>query len=269
MSSHESVLKMLVTQLSTLKVKSTKTTATISLEMIVTQRALHYVCADRDVPVAMQQTIMKDFIPKLRFRETFFKVLDKDHLLVILESLVSKQRPDIHVPFDLLGGALFTTSNTFSALSAYGPIAPSPIDPSRSNCSITLRSGFTKGTTQGTLGGIPLFAKPIQQAVEDWKTLKKTGILAFQVKGKTNYGQLKIAGLGTLITDETTEGQQCHKLFVRYGKRADKKRSRDDPEDGSKFDGSSKLDPASEASHNTKKRKVATESAGMFDDLGW
>jgi hypothetical protein len=264
MSSHESTLKSIVTILEDLPVAATKKPANISLELVTTPRALHYLCADRVLDADEQRQIMA-LVPKLRFRQTFFKVLDRDALLVTLEALTSKQRPDINVPFDLVGGAIFTSSLTFSTLAAYGPIAPSPIDSTRSNSAVTLRDGFTKGTNQGTLGGIPLFARPVQQAVEEWKTLKKTGTLVFQVRGRTAYGEMKIANLGTLVTSDTTEGQQCHKLLIRFGKKADKKRQRDDED----FTGTSKMDAKSEASHKTKKAKVKSDADGLFSTMGW
>jgi hypothetical protein len=268
MISHETALEEILQILETIPRRATKTVATIERELVTTYRGLHYLCMDRQISPTNQLAI-NERLPKLRFRQTFLKPFDSANLMLLLESITSKQRMDVAVPFDGGSGNIFTTSLTLSSLCAFGPIAPSPIDPSNSNSSVTVRDGFVRGTSQGTLGGIPIFAMPIQQASENWKTLKKTGTLVFRVRGRTNFGMMKIANLGTLVPLDDDVSKSCGKLLVQFCRKADKKRGRGEDDEHDEWTGISKMDSASQSAHTAKKQKTATEADEAFGAAGW
>lgn len=266
MFSHESALRDIVEILDGLATRISGPLRPISVDAISTPRALHYVCADRIVTPAAQASI-HNLVSKLRFHQTFYKPLDTDHLIPVLEAFTSKQRVDINVPFDILGGNLFTENIYLSTLSAYGKLAPSPLPNSTgANSSITVREGFQRGTSQGTLGGVPIFVRPVQEAAEAWKGLRKTGTLHFVVKGKDSSGAMKIASIGKVVHDSTPEGVQVNKLFIKFCRKADRKRERDD---GPSFDGTGGNTESERIAKSDKSKKLKTEFEHAFSGLGW
>lgn len=260
---HEAVLSQIVEILREEPLVKTGAPRDIDVEQIKTPRSLHYLCMDRKVSEPARQKI-SPLIKSLRFSEPFYKVLDEGNLLATLEAIVTKTRPDHNVPFDIRGPNIFTRSVTLSALSAYGPIAPSPIDEQQNNVSLQLKKGFQQGTTQGTLEGLPIFAKPIQQAAEDWKTLKRTGNIVFRCKGQTPFGVMRVANIGRYISSGQ-EADQILKLAYTYASRKADKRKRKDSDD----EGAEGARTESSEKHLAKRRKAVTQNDAFFVAFDW
>lgn len=262
MSPHDDHIARIIEYLNDCPLKEDKSKHDLNPDAMTHPRLLHYAASDRVVPPAVQAEIMK-LLPSLRYRQTFLRPLDVTDLLVAVTAIKHGDRLDGRQPFDYLNGAFFTSSKTLSTLSAFGPIAPSPLNADGANAAQVLRPGQDpkKGTNKGTLEGLPIFGRPVQQAVEDWKTLKKTGAISYKVNGKNAFGFARIANLGTYVKDDTPDGKMVIKFVQEYsGYRKAEKRPSNliETEDN---------DTARVV--RTAKRRRVNDADVLFADLGW
>lgn len=265
MTSHSNALEDILNILRPLQLYKTEVTRDIESTKVDTSRKLHYAITDRKLNPEII-ALIEPLIKKLRFTEVHFKVVDEGHLLTTIEAIANKSRLDPMAPFDLSVGATFTSSLVLSTLAAYGQIAPSFINSAAPNSVVSIKEGFLKGTTQGALRGIPVFGRPLQQAVEDWKTVKKTGALTFRTKGQDATGHMKVADIARFVEQNDDEGRQIYKLLLQYGKKGLKKRARDDEDDS--FTGVSKTEAEAESSQRSQKKRK-TEEDNIFQSFGW
>jgi len=263
-TSHDTALAEIVKKLAPLKTRDGDVKS-IDIQSITTARALHYLCADRVIKTLDTQKEITALVKKLRFRQTYFRVSAPHHVYNLLEVLTSKQRFDINVPFDLLGGALFTTSLTYSSLSAFGAVAPAPSLQKDANSTLMVKEKFTRGNQQGSLEGIPIFALPIQEAVEAWKVVKRTGSIHYRVKGKNANNVAKLHGVSRYITAVEEEGRQAQILFIKYARNALKRKIGDD--NGEDFTGEITKELARDREVKKLRKDKETVQASVL--LGW
>ncbi|QPB44675.1 hypothetical protein [Tulasnella ambivirus 5] len=267
-SSHEKALESICKILSAAKWREDDEVRTVTAEDITTARRLHYECIDRKLNTDDQAEIRK-FVKLLRFKQTLYKASETDHLLEVITALKDKQRLPADAPFDLMVDALFTHSFTLSTLAAYGPIAPTPSLSQNANAVVVVRSELLKGNSQGALTGMPVFVKPITQAVEEWKSAKKTSTIQFRSKGKSSDGIQRISDVAKYVMMSEPKGKETISAFVAYagkGSGKNKRKAGDDEEWGGL---SAKESEKQTTERATKRTKIATEAQELFAGFGY
>jgi len=257
MFGHEQALASICERLSAVPTRK-GATIMIAPDDVPTARHLHVLCQERKINQTTKDAIIES-VKSLRFNTTLWDAFSDDAILAAVTALNNKDAVDSHIfPFSLQVGALFTKSRTLSILAAFGANAPSPFPEAETNGSMPIRDGFLG---KANLSGLPIYNRPIQQAVEDWKTVKKTGAIVFRTKGKDKNGYQRVAGTNKLVNPAAGAIQtQIVKTFIELNN--SKKRKRDEEPI------SEKTAEVNRESQKKSKTRHTGEATSLFETLG-
>jgi len=264
-SGHDNALIEIAELISGVPIFKTGAISKISADDLTTPRRIHIELAKRKFSPETEVAITKQ-LPFLRFKQKFFEISDDSHLAQVLTAMGSKKSAlDPDAPCDYLGGHMFTRKKILSALLAFGPLAPAPQIAAGSNVSVRVSSSLpTANHSGGHLGGIPLFIRPIQEAYEEWTSVKKNGTISFFSRGKDRNGRMKVRNLARSVTVDDPLSKQ---VLAAYVKLAGKKRKRDADED--EPEQSEKTTRFNDEARKAKKVRVNEETEGLFAGMGW
>lgn len=201
-------------------------------EHITGGRALHYYLRDRNLDPT-QQVKLRELVQGLRFEETFWETNDKKRVSAAIETILQDNGwlPEA-APFCYKSAALFTKEPILSTCAAFGLKAPSLLGVGN-NAAITItKSGkFYTDFKPASIRGVPIFSKPVQQAYEDWKQLKKSRTITLKHGGNDKNGHAKIFQMTMMVPEDTVEYRRITSGLKGLAAEVDKKRKRDGEDD--------------------------------------
>lgn len=236
---HGDSIAKLVLIISAAPIEATKEASIITANHILSPRALHNQIRIRVFSTEKQNEI-NALVPKLRYSQKLFDLSDKLSLSTILKKIARKEFLPDSAPFYLRSNALFTKDPIFSSLAAYGPRAPSFIGMGN-NTMVRITKGkrfYSDLPGSVKLEGIPVFFKPLAQAMEDFRTIYASGVITFKGGMKDKKGFTKVAGVGTYVPEDNSHFKEILDCLCDIGLRGDK-RQRDDSDESAASGGTS------------------------------
>lgn len=204
-SRHEVNLAALAALLSTIKPIGEDKNEAVLPENISSGRSLHYYIKERNFETA-QQTEIRELVQGLRFEETFWEVTDRRRVATAVTTILKGTWLPEAAPFCYKSAALFTKEPILSTCAAFGLKAPSLLGiGNNAALSISKNGKFYTDFKAASIRGTPIFAKPVQQAYEDWKQLKKSKVITLKHGGNDKNGKAKIFQMTMMVPDDTPE----------------------------------------------------------------
>jgi hypothetical protein len=203
-----------------------------------TPRAIHIILITLSLSPA-ESVSLRQQIKRLKFRQTFWSVSDHNKVVSVVRAIIGKIPLPADAPILYPSDAMFTSEPILSALSAFGVIAPSLLGKETVISRTIHKDMYTGIIKPGNLSGIPIFAKPLQEAYEDWSRLTKDGVVHFSHAGKDKMGRLRVKGMdGTIPFDTNQERDIMGELLKLMAKGKKREREEDVPEGGPSSGGS-------------------------------
>jgi len=179
------------------------TSMKVAPEHIASPRHLHYLCKIRTFDSQAQNSV-RTLAGKLHFEETFWDVQDKAHLVTCITHIIRGDFLPVEAPFAYRSSLLFTKDPVYSNLCAYGQKAPTLLGLGNNvSMPITADGKFYEKVQAHNFNGIPVFAKAIQQAAEDWDILKRQGVITLKSNGNDKSGRAKVTGIFMTVPRDT------------------------------------------------------------------
>lgn len=247
MNSHESALVKIAELLSDLTITGDKEKKeAVSPNALTSPRVIHNITRARTV-LPSQQPELTRLVSELRFTQQLWDHTNPRHVQQAIGLITRKEFPTEDVPFNLRLDGLWTKNPIYSVLSSFGVRAPSLRG---KGTQLTRRIGkdMYNMTKPGRITGIPVFAKPHQEAKADWEGILREYNVWFDHKGSDKDGKLRIKDLSMLIPFETNEGKAIMNGLVAVTK----KRGIDEVDEGEPGPTQEQLDEAAKA----KRRRV-------------
>lgn len=204
---------------------------------ISSPRMLHNLIRHLKIDFETQKAIRKAILG-LKFRPGHWDPLNSKHILQAVKTIsLGEFLPD-EIPMLAQTEILMTKDPILSTLAAFGTSAPTIVGKGASYAIVikgkkTLLPSMPGGLQ---LQGFPIFVKPIQEAHEDWVSVKTTSTISYKLRQHQGSAPT-IQGLGKTIPfseggDTLNEYISVFSTKAKASKEKSNKRGREDKDDG-------------------------------------
>jgi hypothetical protein len=133
----------------------------------------------------------------LHFDQTLWSPTDDQTIVKAVDTIVSASFLDDEHPIAWKTEAMFTKDSTLSTLAAFGLQAPSPCGASHNYNTLIPKTGryLVEKDKTHHFRGVPLFVKSLQQAYNDWESVKQSSSIMFKAASLDKEGYTKIPGV--------------------------------------------------------------------------
>jgi len=200
---------------------------------------------------------------KLRFEQALWDVTNPKHVQTAVSLICKQEFPSVEVPMNLRIDAVFSKQPIYSVLGAFGNKAPS-LRGSGSQIVRRIARDFYKSLDKpGRLVGIPVFAKPHNEAKEDWEAILREYTVFFDTKGADKEGKLRVKMVSSFIPFDSDEGKGVSNALTALV--AGKKRERE--EEGKNEDGGRTQEELDQEARTKRRRQKGLGMLGLAFDL--
>jgi hypothetical protein len=234
----------------------------IKADILVAPRQLHNLFQACKFDVA-EQKLLREAVVGLKFPVEYWDPLDTAKITLAVKAMVTGEFLGDDAPIPLRNEVLLTKDPILSTLAAFGGTAPSLIGRGSSySVVITGKKTMKKDMPNNLkLDGFPIFAKNLQDAYEDWISVKSSSTIHFKVRNAPNKPPA-IMGLTRFVPFDDG-GDRINELISIFSSKeklkTEKKRGRKTSDEGGD-------DAKSRAS---KKSKKMGDKSAMFANMGF
>lgn len=194
-------------------------------EEMVSPRHLHNLIRVRSLPPKDQSTV-RCAADRLTFVQKEWEITDPTKVRLAISSITLGEFLEPSAPFAYKNvGCLFTKDPIMSTLAAFGSKSISLNAPS-ANYSLSISSDkeLYSDVKPCSLRGIPYYQKPLQQAFEDWVSIKKTQTIQIKHSGNDRMGVAKLPGAMGVIPFIAPEARAIKESLGQWAKKIAKRK---------------------------------------------